>query len=430
MKRLISAGLLVAAASALAAEKPLTLEEALASVDAAHPMMQAAQANLDLALADEKIAGSGNDATLTAEGVLRQGRPTMNGDDDWLDDNVSRLVLRKTLLDFGRQSGQVDAARQEANARQLALMDTRDARRIEIMARFFDVMLADARYGADNEFMAVFYVNWDDSRKRYDLGELSASQLAELEARYQDQREKRNRSLMAQRATRQKLANSLNQPGRLPSELAPPQLEQNDLPLPPFENMLPMALESNRKLLALKAQLNAVASRSDSIRASRAPTVDVEVIAGDYSRYTNTRDRLSGGLVLDWPIYQGERVDGRLARQVAERARLEAQAEQYRRELAESLLETLQEIEWLRDSARPAAKVQIEYRDKVLDRARAEYEMEMRTTLGLTMAETQAAAIRANEVEYRLALALARLEVLVGRPLAELVPQIKLSEKK
>jgi len=143
MRRLLSASLLLAATSALAAENPLALEEALAAVDAAHPMMQAAQADLDLALADEKIAGSGNDATLAAEAILRQGRPT-TGNDDWLDDNVGRLVLRKTLLDFGRESGQVDAARQEANARRLALMDVRDARRIEIMARFFDVLLADS----------------------------------------------------------------------------------------------------------------------------------------------------------------------------------------------------------------------------------------------------------------------------------------------
>lgn len=429
MMRLLSASLLLAAASALAAERPLTLDEALSSVGAAHPMMQAAQANLDLALAEEKIADSGNDATLTAEAILRQGRPTI-GDDDWLDDNVGRLVLRKTLFDFGRESGQVNAARQEVNARQLALMDTRDARRIDIMARFFDVLLADARYGAENEFMAVYYVSWDDSKKRFDLGDMTASELARLEARYQDQREKRNRSLMAQRATRQKLANAINQPGKLPSVLAPPQLRHNDLPLPGYEDLLPLALESNRKLLALQSQLNAVASRSEAIRAGRAPTLDVELIAGDYSRDTSTRDRLSGGLILNWPLYQGERVDSRLARQVAERTRLEAQAEQYRRELAESLLDTLQEIEWLRTSARTAAKVQIDYRDKALDRARAEYELEMRTNLGVTMAETQLAAVRASEAEYRLALALARLEALVGRSLTEFATQTKLTENR
>jgi len=427
--RLIPLALLFMAACAVAEEKPLTLEEALAAADAAHPLMQAAQANVDLALADLQLAASSTDATLSAEGALRRGQTTA-GPEGWQDDNLSQLVFRKTLLDFGREQGQVQAAGQEVNARRLAMLDVRDARRIDIMARFFDVLLADAQMGAETEYTAVFYVNWDDSKRRHELGEMSARDLAQKQATYQDMREKRNRSQLAQRATRQKLAHALNRPGQLPSVLEPPQLKQNDLRLLSYEDMLSVALQSNRKLLALQSQLNAVAARSEAIRSSRAPTVDVELAAGDYSRDAITRDRYSGGLILNWPIYQGDRVDSRLARQIAERTRIEAEAEQFRLSLAENLLDTLQEIEWLRTAARPAAKVQIDYRDKALERARAEYELEMKSTLGGAMAETQIAAMRANRVEYQLALALARLEALVGRPLTEIAAQPKLAEKK
>jgi outer membrane protein TolC len=173
----------------------------------------------------------------------------------------------------------------------------------------------------------------------------------------------------------------------------------------------------------MQSRLNAVAARTDAIRASRAPTVDVELTAGDYSRDSVTRDRYSGGLVLNWPIYQGDRVDSRLARQVAERTRIEAETEQFKRTLAENLQQTLFEITCLRGASRSAAKMQIEYRDKALDRARAEYELEMRTNLGTSMAETQVAAVRAKEVEYRLALAIARLEALVGMPLDDVALQ-------
>ena len=426
--RLIPLLLALVIAPALAEEKPLTLEVALAAADAAHPLMQSAQANLDLALADQQLAASSTDATLSAEGVLRRGKTVVNPD-GWEADNLGRLVLRKTLFDFGRERGQVEAAAHEVNARRLDLLDTRDARRIDIMARFFDVLLADAQQAADNEYTAVLYVNWDDSKRRYELGEMSARDLAQKEASYQDLREQRNQSQLAQRATRQKLANALNQPGKLPAELVPPSLGQNDQALLSYEELLPAALQSNRRLLAMQRQLDAVASRIEAVRAGRAPTVELELATGDYSRDAITRDRYSGGLILNWPIYQGERVDSRLARQFAERSRIEAEAEQYRRSLAESLLDTLQEIEWLRGSARPAAKVQMDYRDKALDRARAEYELEMRSNLGGSMADTQVAAIRANRVEFRLALALARLEALVGRPLAELAPQTKLMEK-
>jgi hypothetical protein len=56
----------------------------------------------------------------------------------------------------------------------------------------------------------------------------------------------------------------------------------------------------------------------------------------------------------------------------------------------------------------------VEYRDWVLERARAEYELELKTNLGSSMAETQAAQLRRKQVEFRLALALARLEALSG----------------
>lgn len=414
--------------SAQAAEKPLTLEAALATVDAPHPRLQSAQAQLDLALADQQIAGSSKDATLTLEGALRRGQTTLNPP-NWQDDNSARVVLRKTLLDFGREQGFVEAARQQVNAQRLALLDAGDARRIDIMARYFDVLLADAQAAADNEYMAVYYVSWDDAKKRYELGELNSRDLTQLEARYQDQREKRNRNQFMQRTSRQKLSNAMNQPGHLANVLAMPPLLQNNQALPEYEDLLTFTMQHNRKLLALQSQLNGVASRTDAIRASRAPTVDMELSANDYSRDNVTRDHYSGSLILNWPIYQGERVDGKLARETAERLRIEAEAEQFRRDLAENLLETWLEIDWLKNTARPAAKVQVNYRDQALERARAEYEMEMKTNLGTAMADTQTASLRSQQVEFRLALAIARLEALLGQPIAEIV-QPKLAEKK
>jgi len=405
-------------------DKMLTLEEALVSVDAPHPQVMAAQAELNLALAEQNLADSAKDPQLNLEAQLRRGQTTLNGG-GWEDDHGIRLVFRKPLLDFGRESGQVDAARHEVAARRLALLDVRDARRIDIMARFFDVLLADAQYAADNEYMAVYYVSWDDAKKRFELGEMNPRDLAQLEARFQDQREKRNRSMMMVRTTRQKLANAINRPGQLPSELAPPALLQNELKLPDYEVMLPIALKNNRQLLAQDARLRAVVARADVIRADHLPTLDVEMSATDYNRDTATRDRYSAGLVLNWPLYQGDRFDSRLSREAAQRARLEAAYEMGRRDLADALLETMLEIDWLKMAARPAARVQTNYRDQALERARGEYELELKTSLGTAMADTQSAAIRQKQVEYRLALALTRLEALAGIPLKEFAQKTK-----
>ncbi len=411
MKRAACSALLACALAAPALAERLTLDEALAAVSAAHPDRRVAESELALSRADRDQAASRQDFSLFLDGSLRSGR---RPDGDWKPDNVGRIVARKPLLDFGRSSQSVAAADQEIAARQAALFNVESLRRIDIMTRYFDVLLADQQYVADNEFMTVAYLDWDKARERFELGIGNRPDLLRLEAIYQDWRERRNASLQRMRSARQKLAHAMNRPGKLPTELAEPALKDNARPVPEYESLLAWVMEKNPRVLALKAQGAAADARVASIRAERNPTLDVEVIGGGYSRESTTRDELSAGFVFNLPLYQGGRVDARMARERALKERSAAELDKLRLDLADTLLDTLQEIEWLRGSSRPAAERQIEYRDWSLERARAEYELELKTNLGSSMAETQAAQLRRRQVEYRLALALARLEALSG----------------
>lgn len=402
-----------------AAAAPLTLEEALAAADAPDPQNRIAAAELAMARADETLAASRNDLTVNFSGALRSGRPTL-GPDRWTADNEGSLTLSKPLYDFGRTVHSVDAAREAVKARQEQLLDVRDQRRIAIMARFFDVLLADKRYTADNEYMAVAYVNWDDGRKRFAAGELSRTELARLESRYQEIKLRRDEDERQERLTRERLADAMNQPGKLAQDLARPKPADNAISLPAYERLLPVALAHNRSILALDAQVAAVRQRIAAARAEGNPRVDLEVTGGDFSRRTVSRNYASGGLVVTWPLYSGREIDARVARVRAEEEKLLAEREALRRSVADALLDTVTEIAWLRVSALPAAHQVGQYRDLALERARAEYDMEYRTNLGNAMADIQAVSLRQAELEYRLALALARLAALTGQPLTTL----------
>ena len=411
MKRRAWAVLLTCALSATVSAERLTLDEALASVAAPHPDRRVAESALALSRADREQAASRQDFSLFLDGSLRTGR---RPDGDWKPDNVGRVVARKPLFDFGRSSQAIAAADQDIAARQAELLNVESLRRIDIMARYFDVLLADMQSAADNEFVAVAYVSWDDAQDRFEVGQISQPDLLRLEANYQDLRERRNASRQRVRSTRQKLAHAINRPGKLPTELADPALADNARPLPGYESLLPWVMEKNPRVLALQAQVAAADARLAAVRAERNPMLDAEVVGGGYSRESTTRDELSAGLVFNIPLYQGARVDSRVARELAQKERSIAELEKLKLDLADTLLATLQEIEWLRDSGRPAADKQIEYRDWALERSRAEYELELKTNLGTSMAETQMAQLRRKQVEYRLALALARLEALSG----------------
>ena len=397
--------------------EPLTLDEALAAVSADHPDRRMAESDLAMYRADREQAASRQHFNLFLEGALRTGlrpneSPAYAG--EWKPDNEARIVARKPLLDFGRSRNAVAAADQEVAARQTALFDVENLRRVDIMARFFGVLLADMQYAADNEFMAVAYVSWDNAKDRFEVGQISQPELMRLEADFQDIRERRNASQQRMRSTRQNLAHAIHRPGKPPTELAEPVLKDNARTVPEYEALLPWVMEKNPRVLALQAQLAAADARLAAIRAERNPVLDAEVVGGAYSRQSTTRDDLSAGLIFNIPLYQGGRMDARIARELAQRERSAAELEKLKLDLADTLLATLQEIEWLRGSSRAAADKQIEYRDWALERARAEYELELKTNLGDSMAETQMAQLRRKQVEYRLALALARLEALSG----------------
>lgn len=411
MKHAAWVALLAWTLSGAASAEQLTLEEALASVAAPHPDRRIAESELAMARADREEAASRSDFNLFLDGSLRTGR---RPDDGWKPDNIGRIVARKPLFDFGRSSQAIAAADQEIAARRDALYTVESLRRLDIMARYFDVLMADRQFGADNEFMAVAYVAWDNAKDRFKVGQISQPALLKLETEFQDIRERRNASEQRMRSTRQRLAQAIYQPDKLPSDLAEPELKDNARPVPQYEALLPWVMAKNPRILQLQAQLAAADARLAATRAERNPTLDAEVIGGGYSRESSTRDEVSAGLVFTIPLYQGARVDARVARELAQKDKLAAELEKLKFDLSDTLLATLQEIEWLRGSSRAAANKQSEYRDWALERARAEYELEMKTNLGTSMAEIQVAEIRRKQVEYRLALALARLQALSG----------------
>lgn len=396
--------------------KVLTLAQALQAADAPHPDIQIAEAERELALADQALVGARRDLSILAEGRLQRVKPA-NSDAEYVSDNSVRFAARKNIFDFGRSDSAEGAARAVLEARELSLTDAQDQRRIEIMSRFFDVLIADFQFTADNEYMATAYVTFDNARERLEQKLISRVDLAELDARYQTWLIRRNDSLKRQRLTRAVLANAMNQPGQLTAELEDPTLPGNQTPLVEYEALLPL-LENNPKLQAIRQTLDASRQRMQANRAERNPSLDAELEANEYgSRKLPGRDAVRAGVVLSWPLYQGGRVSAQLAREQAQFHKLQAEAEKLRRDLQQSLLSVWMEAEQLQKTTRNAVKIQADYRDLALERARGQYEMELKTTLGDTMAATAEAKLQQRAVEYQLALALAKMQALLGQPL-------------
>lgn len=410
---------------AQAADTPkLTLDAVLALADAPHPDLDLVRAREAGALAEARLAQSLDDFRLSLEGALRSGRNEFYND-RYHPDHQVRLSARKSIYDGGLSGIGVAAAQEEASARSLQVMDARAQRRLTLMARYFDVLLADMQYNADTEFLAVAYVDWDNNKDRHALGQIPQWKLMELESRYQDIRTKRNDTRRKLREKRMQLALAMNRTDMVLEDLLDPALAENNRKLPQFDALLEYALAHNPGLQAQSRLLAAAQTRREAVRAAYRPTLEFEAEAAAWSRDSSTRDDVRAGVNFIMPLWQGDRVDAGLAREQARITEIQVQHDKMAMQLRESLLSVWEEIQYLLDSERESTRIKSQYRDLDLEKARAEYEMELKTNLGTSMAETQVAQLQRRAVEYRLALAWARLEALLGTPLAD----VKMKDK-
>ena len=422
-RRTITSGLvfcLTAASHSIAAVEPppaplpnpLTLPQALAFADQAHPDLALAQAEINRAraglLAAEAQTGVRSYVELTPERV----KPSGGGGS--VDDSRARFVISKRLYDFGRSRGRETAAAAELAGRELVYLDVRQQRRLEIMARFFDVLLADLRYAVDNEDMAQMFVKFDKVRERHSLGQVSDVDLLEAENRYREVLIVRTESEKRRTSTRQQLALVLNRPDDLPGDLVRPDLHAVSREIPEFQALSREALKSNPLLVALRKEVDAARAALASERARRRPTLEAEFEAAEYERAIGSRDDVRATLNLRIPLYQGGEDAAAIARAAAELEARKAKLKKAEYDLQKLALDLVQELESLKVK-HEAAKQRVAFRDLALDKRRALYEMEVQTTLGDAMTRLGEAQWRAAKVDFELALAWAKVDALTGK---------------
>ncbi len=132
-----------------------------------------------------------------------------------------------------------------------ALIEPAVAQRLEVLARFLDVLLADLAFSRYDEAMAVAYIQFDRASVRRELGQFSDLAVLELESTYQEILHERAASQIGQQFSRTLLAQALNRPGYLPRELLKPEIPTVPEPLPETPTLMEEALARNGAARAL-----------------------------------------------------------------------------------------------------------------------------------------------------------------------------------
>jgi outer membrane protein TolC len=394
---------------------PLTLDYALSLAATPDSTVQAAQADVALAQAQQQDAAADTGVQAALQGRAFKMEPSSVAIDQGHDDSSISLVVRKPLFDFGRSRAGEGAAQAELQGSEMRLLNAQQQRRLNIMARYFDVLLAELAVTRDDAALALADRVLKSAVAREQLGQISRIDRGAAEDKFLAAKRQQLASAASLRTARTVLADTLNKPGQLPATLSAPQYTVLDRPVPPLEALLDKAQTNNPLLLAQRARVDAALQRVQAARAQRLPVLNGELAASDYTRQTDERDAWHAGVTLEVPLYTGGRTQAAIAARHAELQRDEAEYAQARQSLTQALQTTLDDIATLQVQ-REQARVQLEYRSLALERSKGLHGNAQDNDVDADRSQVAAARLFRAQTDYQLALSWAHLDALLGGP--------------
>ena len=391
MLRKLGVGSLVAALMAGTASAD-TLRDALVSTYATNPTitgqresLRATDANVAIARAAGRprvSATVGINRDLSRSGILDTGGkgPTASVGVD----------LSYPLFNGGSVKNDVNAAKTRVEAGRATLRAVEGDVFTEAVAAYMDVIRDRAIVELNANNVQVLNTNLEASRDRFEIGDLTRTDVAQSEARFQ-----LGRSLLA--TSQGRLAGSEENYrrviGKRPEVLAAPP------PLPPFpatpDEASRVALANNPDLISINKQASAAGFDVRVAQAGRLPTVSgvvsgtyVDSLGGNSGTLPSSGTQTSAGLSARIPLYQG----GLPAARIRSAQALEGQLMERTIATERSVLSTTRSAFASYQAAQNAIasnEVAVKANELALEGARAERSVGTRTVLDVLNAEQE-----------------------------------------
>lgn len=393
--------------------QPLTLQQAI-EYATTHPESEL----LDVSAAQARIALDEAQQS-QAMSVDLQGRirwKTLQQQSGTKDDHQFSLVATKPIYDFGRSAVGEEIANRQLLQHEQAAADAREQRKLEIMERFFAVLLADHQRMVEDETMTIAFLRFKKKQDKEVTGDYSELDLLKAESLFQDARAKQKQSEMVQRMTRIQLAEAMNHPGEIPSQLVPPVVapEQIFEQLESIESLLQLVQTRSPQVQQQQQAVEAAKKMLEQAKMGNHPELDAAFEVLDHSRVTSSKDRWRASLLLEVPLLDGGE-SGRKVAAAREALRQEqAKLELERRKVTEMVHQAHLEMEVLKAQWQ-ADRIAEEYRDIELDRNRALYEQERQSNFGDSLIGVSASHLRSAKSRFAALMLRARLDRLSGK---------------
>ncbi len=324
ISRLATSCALLALAIMPAVARADTLKDALIGAYETNPTLQAARANqraIDEGVPIARASGLPS-ASVTAsetEYLRQQNTGGGSGTGSGIDFNPERslganLNVTVPVYSGGAVKNSIRAARTRVEAGQADLRGTESSIFSQVVAAYMDVIQNEAIVGLRSNNVEVLRVNLQATSDRFEIGDLTRTDVAQSEARLALARGDLRTAQSNLIASRERYISLV---GKAPQDLQPPP------PLPGFpaavDDAVMTALDDNPDLIAAKESARAAGYDVEVAGAGRLPKIEL-FGTGGYTNYLGTLPDLSptlpsdqtsttaqAGVRLTLPIFQGGR---------------------------------------------------------------------------------------------------------------------------
>jgi len=394
--------------------EPLTLEAALdTAANPTHFELLAVDQRLEAVKAEMGIERGNNDFSLDLTGRIREvGLSDEAFEGDESDDSAASLILSKPLYDFGLQDSLESKLELQLKALEYQKRLVIERRRLQIMEKYFAVLNADNNFITENEALAIGFIRYDNSVQDQELDLVPEIEVLRLQSAYEVTRQRRSLAMQQQRLTRAILAEAMGYPDQLSSDLETPVID-TDRGLPDdLATLVDRALQFSLEAQVVQANTQAAQAGIGIAAATDNPSLGLELEASSYQRESRLRDDWRASLYIEIPLYSSSPAE-KINLAKAHYNQALANQQQLQSHLRLEVLKLWQHIQQLRLELLGKA-VEQDYRDKYLDRSRAEYELEFKTDLGDSMVLYSRSNTERLQSLYAFELAYQRLSAMVG----------------
>jgi outer membrane protein len=300
-----------------AAAQGETLRDALIKTYATNPTIMAQRAQLRSLDEGVAIARAGRRPTISGTAGVNQNLLRTGGGGGR---NLSAgLEIGYPIFEGGRTRNRIGAANERVLAGRAALRATEGDVFTDAVAAYMDVIRDRMVVSLNRNQVSVLQTNLQATRDRFELGDLTRTDVAQSEARLALARSTLATAEGRLRGSEETYRRVI---GELPEDLEPPP------PLPPLprtaEEAVDIALANNSDLVSIAAQIRAAGRDVSVIEADRLPTIS-GTGSGGYTNYLGTADDQFGGtgnrnsttnsavgISARIPLYQGGAVGARV----------------------------------------------------------------------------------------------------------------------